>query len=140
MENNESKISRFKLFIKKKITTLLQGKKCLISTGIIIGGLTLTYVIGGLYFMDHFYWGTTLNGIDVGGRSLEYATVKLGEQSSDYTLELQERHGKEEILKGSEIGLVYEVGDNIKQAKVSQNAWEWPRHIAGGEKLEVDKA
>ena len=139
MDSNESKVSEFKLFIKKKVNTLLQSKKSLIITGIIIGGLTLTYVIGGLYFNSHFYWGTIINGMDVGGKSVEDVIVKLEKLSEDYTLVLSERHNQEELLKGNDIGLVYELEDNIEKAKVYQGSWGWPVHILEGETLEISK-
>ena len=138
MDSNESNISKFELFIKKKVNTLLHSKKSLI-IGIIIGGLTLTYVIGGLYFNSHFYWGTTINGMDVGGKSVEDVIVKLEKLSEDYTLVLSERHNQEEILKGNDIGLVYELEDNIEKAKAHQGSWGWPVHILEGETLEISK-
>ena len=87
---NESKIVRLKLVLREKFSRILKNKRCLVATGTILGGLTLMYVIGGLYFSNHFYWGTTINGMDVGGYSIEQATTSLEKLSDDYTLELNE--------------------------------------------------
>ena len=82
-----------------KWNNIIKSRRSLISLGIIIGSLGTIYMVGGLFFTSHFYWGTSINDTNVGGKSLKVAEAKLEEMSSIYTLELRERHEKQKHLQ-----------------------------------------
>ncbi len=143
--NNQSKTIQFQA-ITRKITSriklnsnLLRNKRVLIILGIMIGILGSIYIAGGLFFTNHFYWGTSINGINVGGESLDEAQARLEAKSSAYTLALQERNEKTETLMGGEIGLTYRMGDRIRKLKERQGAWDWPVKLFEHNNLEVEK-
>lgn len=120
-----------------KWNNIIKSRRSLISLGIIIGSLGTIYMVGGLFFTSHFYWGTSINDTNVGGESLKVAEAKLEEMSSIYTLELRERHDKTEALAGSDIGLVYKTDKSIQDLKEVQGAWDWPLRMFESQKLQV---
>lgn len=120
-----------------KWNKMIKSRSSLISLGIIIGSLGVIYMVGGLFFTSHFYWGTSINDTNVGGESLKSAEAKLEESGNIYTLELRERHDKTEILAGSDIGLVYKMDKGIQELKEAQGAWNWPLKVFGSKKLEI---
>ena len=122
-----------------KWNNIIKSRRSLISLGIIIGSLGTIYMVGGLFFTSHFYWGTSINDTNVGGESLKVAEAKLEEMSSIYTLELRERHDKTEALAGSDIGLVYKTDKSIQDLKEVQGAWDWPLRMFESQKLQVMK-
>ncbi len=122
-----------------KWNNIIKSRRSLISLGIIIGSLGTIYMVGGLFFTSHFYWGTSINDTNVGGKSLKVAEAKLEEMSSIYTLELRERHDKTEALAGSDIGLVYKTDKSIQDLKEVQGAWDWPLRMFESQKLQVMK-
>jgi lipoprotein-anchoring transpeptidase ErfK/SrfK len=77
-----------------------------------------------LYSINHFNPGTTINGVNVGGKSVEEAKEELSSQMQKYTLELDERGDTKEEIKGADIGLKYDP-DKIKDLKSSQNPFAW---------------
>ena len=64
---------------------------------LIIGGLLLViiavYLIGSLYFNQKFLKNTYINGVDVGGLTVEEANDELAKLVNGYTLELQFNDG-----------------------------------------------
>lgn len=122
-----------------KWNNIIKSRGGLISLGVIIGSLGTIYMVGGLFFTSHFYWGTSINDTNVGGESLKVAEAKLEELGSIYTLELRERHDKTEALAGSDIGLVYKTDKSIQDLKEVQGAWDWPLRMFESQKLQIMK-
>ncbi|QEH67052.1 L,D-transpeptidase family protein [Cellulosilyticum sp. WCF-2] len=125
--------------IKGSLKRLIKNKKLFIGIKIAIGGLSILYIVGVVYFTSHFYWGTQINGIKVGGSSLEKAIIKVEAMSNHYILELRERHGQLELIKGSDIDLFYQMSNGITEVKENQSSWSWPWHIFEATNLKVTK-
>ena len=61
--------------------------------------LMITIYLGvGVYYIDRFFPGTTVNGIDVSGKTVKQAENLVGNQVQDYTLKVAERDGKSEQI------------------------------------------
>lgn len=125
--------------IKESLKKRIKNKKLFIAISMTIGSLSLLYIGGVIYFTGHFYWGTQMNGIKIGGSNLEEAVTKVEDTSKYYILELRERQGQLELIKGSDIELVYQMSKGITEAKENQNPWSWPWHIFEATHLEVTK-
>lgn len=97
---------------------------------VILGGvislcsLMAIYLGVSLYCINHFNFGSTINGIDVSGRTVEEAENKLSSEINKYTLTLDERGNKTEEIKAADIGLKYDSG-KIKELKEKQNPFTW---------------
>ncbi|MDS0524512.1 L,D-transpeptidase/peptidoglycan binding protein [Clostridium sp. SHJSY1] len=105
----------------------VKGKLSKKMKGIIIGLciLLVIYIGFSVYFRNHFYFGSTINGINVSGKSVEAADEKISSQIESYTLELEERGDVKENIKASDIGLNYNSNGNTQKIKENQNPYTW---------------
>ncbi|MGN0145326.1 MAG: L,D-transpeptidase/peptidoglycan binding protein [Clostridium sp.] len=78
-----------------------------------------------IYFISHFYFGSTIYDINVAGKTVKQAELLVSEEISKYTLELKGRNNISEEIKGKDIDLQYEQGDKIAQFKKNQNPFLW---------------
>jgi len=94
--------------------------------GVIISLCTLIAIYLGmsLYFMNHFYFGSAINGINVSGKTVGEVKKELASEIEAYTLDLEERGDITEQIKATDIGLKYD-GDKIMELKDNQNPFAW---------------
>ncbi|MBW9146448.1 L,D-transpeptidase/peptidoglycan binding protein [Clostridium sp. CM027] len=78
-----------------------------------------------IYFNNHFYFGSVINGINASGKTVDELDKALLSKCKTYTLNLQERSGVNEQLKAADIGLKYNAKDKIQVLKDSQNSFAW---------------
>ena len=72
--------------------------------------------------------GTKINGVGVGGLTPDEAKARIeGFYAGEYTLRIKEKGGKEESIKGSDIGYQVTVSGSIQEILDSQNAY--PKHL-----------
>ena len=74
-----------------------------------------------LFFETHFYPGTVINGVDVSCNTIKAADKKLIDRAASYVLILNERGNVKERMKGSEIGLKFEMNYGSLSLKNRQN-------------------
>lgn len=111
---------------------------------VLLGGIVVLHMILVvnelfiLYFMSHLQYGTYINGIDVGGWRVSEVKALLEEPAEDYELLLKERGGFEEKLYGSEIGMYYEIGNEIQNIKEQQYPYWWIKGLGCTSDYEVE--
>ena len=93
----------------------------------VLAGILLIYLAVSVYFMEHFFMGTVVNG-----ENAEFLTVKqvnslILEQAESYSLTLKERGGTEETLTAEQLGMSFSETENVKKDKRIQNGFLWPR-------------
>lgn len=93
--------------------------------GIVLGGLGAAYFGGAVYFMDHFLFGTSLNGKDVSLKSVQKAEEILKDEVECYELILKEKDGKMEQISGEQIGLQYINQGEVNRMLKKQNPFLW---------------
>lgn len=95
--------------------------------GIVIFLLILlgTYLRISVYFINHFYFGTVINNINVSGKTIEGAQEEILSKTEGYALELEGRDDEKEQLQGKDINLEYDLNTKIKELKDKQNGFEW---------------
>lgn len=102
------------------------GKKKLLLTVLSALALSLAATIGA--FADEsdtsrLVSGTKINGIGVGGLTPDEAKSRIeGFYAGEYSLRIKEKNGKEESIKGSDIGYQVTVSGNIQEILDNQNA------------------
>ncbi|WP_163193063.1 L,D-transpeptidase family protein [Clostridium thermarum] len=101
------------------------GKKIIIGFIGFCSFLTLFYVGVALFFMNHFYVGSEINGIDVSGKSIESAEDELAAVLQNYSLTLKERVGRIEEITAQDIGLKYVDEHAVKKYKSAQSPLAW---------------
>ncbi len=87
---------RIMMISKRKVKRTI-----LITVASIIG----IYLIITLYFINHFFFRTEINGINLSMKSHKKVMESMQNYLNDYKLELMERDGRSEIIKGQEIEL-----------------------------------
>lgn len=113
------------------------GKKPWIIAGSIVGGLVVIYLGISAFFIGHFFINTTVNGKDFSGKSAAVVEDYLKEQVKDYELTLLELNNETDVIKGSEISLVYEENSGVKDALKEQNPLLWVTSLFSSSSREV---
>ncbi|MBU3146105.1 L,D-transpeptidase family protein [Clostridium sp. CF012] len=110
---------------KSTIRSIKKRKKIVL--GIIISICTLLIIYFGMaiYFMNHFYFGSTINSISVSGKSVEVVNEQMASEIQKYQLNIKERGGINEQIRGEEIGLKYDMNGEFKEFKDKQNPYKW---------------
>lgn len=106
---------------RKKVLGIVLGSIC--------GVIAAAYLGLSVFFMSHFYFNTSINGVDFSAKSVENVENYMERQVQDYELDLNESDGGTEIIKGTEIGLKYEKGDELTKLLKNQNAFLWPKSL-----------
>ena len=114
---NEVEISIIKLIKKHKK----------IAMSIIIFSCTVLVIYLGMtiYFMNHFYFGSEINSINVSGKAVEEVNKQMAVEIQTYNLNLKERGGINEQISAKEVGLKYNSDGEFKGLKDTQNPFKW---------------
>ena len=75
--------------------------------------------------MNHFYFGSAINCINVSGKNVEVVNEQLASELQSYVLNLKGRGGKNEQIRAQEIGLKYNSDGQFKGFKDRQNPYKW---------------
>lgn len=89
------------------------------------------------FFSNHFYPGTTIDGVSVSGLTPEEADRKLEAFASAYTLQLKERGAVEEKITGSDIGLGIAAEGGSAALKMEQNRTLFVMALFKGDALKL---
>lgn len=87
--------------------------------------IVLIYLLVSLYFMNHFFFNTIINGADVSLKAHEAASDIIENYVKDYRLQVIERTGEAEEITGQDIGLQYNRKSCFKIYKM-QSSFKWP--------------
>lgn len=106
---------------------MIKNKRNKIFSGIIILFFVLLAVYIGIsiYFINHFYFGSTVNCISVAGKTVDEVNEQIPDKINQYTLELKERGNNKEQIKGTDINLRYNSDEKIQELKNKQNPFKW---------------
>lgn len=92
---------------------------------VLILGAAAVYVGFSYQYKDKFFNGTTINGVDCSGMSVEEVEERLKQQTEEYSLTLTFRDGQTETIEGSEIGYTYVSDGSVQAIKDSQVPLLW---------------
>ncbi|WP_194191498.1 L,D-transpeptidase family protein [Clostridium chrysemydis] len=105
---------------------------------IIIGVILVIYLGVSIFFINRFYFGTKINGIDIGGQTIQGAIDKVEEKIGSYNLEIEGRDGFKENISGNEIDLKFKDTKEIKNLEENQKAFLWPGGILSKKESNLD--
>ena len=112
---------------------MTKRKKTIIGCALIIGIpaaiAIIAYIMISVYYMNRFFPGTYINGIDFSNKTAKEAEKELEAYHSNYTFRIIQRDGSQEVLKGSEIGHKI-VFNGIEDIKKNQGSWNWPVNLS----------
>lgn len=100
-------------------------KKSILAGIWITGILAVIYIGGSLFFTNHFYSGTTVNGIDYSFMSPEKTKETIINEVKGYQLVIKGRNGLSDTIDGGNIELEYVFDDTLLQIGKKQNGWTW---------------
>jgi len=126
-EVKEEDIEESKGKTKKRLfqNTLKKHKKAFVGIAISICTLLLIYFGVTKYFINHFYFGSEINSVNVSGKTVEEAKLVIASKLQEYTLNLKEREGRIEPIKGGDVSLKLSSEEEFKNFKDSQNPFGW---------------
>lgn len=104
-----------------------------------LGGFIVIYFGFSAFFQSHFCFGTTISGMDVGGKSVEQVKKMLTGEIGDYSLEILGREGLKEEIAGSSIAVEPVFRGELEQLISEQNEFAWLLILLKKETLELEK-
>lgn len=105
---------------------------------IAVGIIAIVYFGMAVYFHGHFFPGTTLNGRKVTGKTPQKVMDEVTDEIHSYVLTIKTRDEKTEEIKGADIALEPEWGDEISQLVKAQPVFAWPVKIFQKSALKSD--
>jgi len=126
-EIKEEAVEESKEETKKESLQNLPKKHKKAFAGIAISLCTLLVIYFGVtkYFTNHYYFGSEINSVDVSGKTVEDAKMVMASQLLGYTLNLKERGGQIEQIKGGDVNSKFSSEEEFKKFKDSQNPFDW---------------
>ena len=91
----------------------------------LIASIVLIYLLVSIYFADHFFFNTVINGVNVSLKAHDEVEGIIRGYVKDYKLQLTERNGETEEIAGQDIGLQYNEKNSISNIYHIQNPFKW---------------
>jgi vancomycin resistance protein YoaR len=85
----------------------------------------LLYLISSLYFTRHFFFNTTINGVNVSLKTCDDAENIIRNFVDEYELQLIEREGKSEKITGQDIEMLFNEKTSIFKVCSEQHSFQW---------------
>lgn len=111
--------------------------KMLIGVSVVLMTLFIVYLGMGIFFLNHFYYHTTINGKEVGGKTVYEVEQLLLNEAKSYSITLLERGDKTEMISGTEMGYTYKLGGQVTKLKKEQKAFGWLTKVWKEKELEL---
>lgn len=95
---------------------------------VLIGVILSIYLILSIYFSNHFFMNTVINGVDVSLESYADFNAIIKDFINDYELQIIEKSGETEKIYGKEIGLKYNEKNSLN-ISYKQNPFKWIKSL-----------
>lgn len=99
--------------------------------------IALIYLFVSLYYLNRFYNGTWINGVNFSNKTVDEAKESLKEYKASYILRIIEPDGDQEVIEGADIDYAATF-DKIDEIKQEQGIWKWITAFADVEFYTVD--
>lgn len=114
----------------KKIKIMMLSKRKIKRVLLLFLASTIgIYILISLYFIDHFYYHTEINGVNVSLKAHDDVSNIISKFIKDYELLLLERDGEIEVIRGQDIDMQYNESNTIFQVKHMQKPFLWIRSL-----------
>ena len=101
--------------LRNKKEKVIEDKNIKIAAiGLIIAGLLIILLGLTIYFKSYFYFGTSINCLNVSGKSVEDVEKEFRSNIADYTLNISVGDNIHQELWGIDIDLVYDKNKKVK--------------------------
>lgn len=113
-------------------------KKIFLVLAASVFGLVLVVYLGfAFFFMSHFQFHTSVNGVDKSLKSVKDVEAYMTQQVDGYTLTLKKSDGSSEVISGESIAMEYKQTDELAQLVKAQNAFLWPKSLWTNSEIEA---
>lgn len=92
---------------------------------ILIASLMLIYLLISIFFANHYFFNTVINGVEVSLKPHNKVDKLIKSYVKSYELELIERNSEVEKILSEEIMLEYNEGNSIAKIKEEQRSFKW---------------
>ena len=109
----------------------------LLITAAVLAGI---YVGGVVYFSNHFYLNSTINGVKSSGRSVETVEEAIAEAARGYSIDIEDE-GRNTVytIFAEDVDMVTDVASGeVDDILAAQTGLEWPAHIIDRTEYETD--
>ncbi|MCR4610556.1 MAG: L,D-transpeptidase/peptidoglycan binding protein [Lachnospiraceae bacterium] len=105
-------------------------KKIGIIAGIVVGALALIYVIFSIYFMSHYFFRSTVNGVPSSGKSASAMVAAIKDAAGNYTLDIIDEDKTTMTVASPDIDLNVDVTeDKLSSLFDDQNGFAWIKYV-----------
>ena len=122
---------------KKQPKTISDKQKALILLGITGVFILIIYIMGVIYFYSHFFFGTTINGMNCERMNAEEVKSSIQDNISLYSLNLVLRNDQSEIISAEELGMTYVDDQGVESLMDAQNPFLWFLSLGKAQDMEV---
>lgn len=105
-----------------------------------VTAVSAVYVGFAVFFQSHFCFGTKIDGIPVGGRSISGVESLIQKEIENYSLTLLGRENITETIAGSSISLKPVFQGEVEQLLEQQKGYTWIAVLIQGKELELQKS
>lgn len=105
---------------------------------ILMASIVLLYLIIAVYFTQHYFFHTVINGVDVSLKNRREAEDKIKNYIRDYKLQLIERDGETEEITGQDIGMAWNEKNSISHVYAMQSSIKWIGSLIEEQKYYVE--
>lgn len=82
-----------------------------------------------VFFKTHYLFGTTVNGIDVSGKSVGEVEDLIAEEVNGYQIKIIPREGEEEVINGEDIALKPVFNGTLEMELTKQDEYQWMKSL-----------
>ena len=107
---------------------------------LVLTGIAAVYMGFAIFFESHFSFGTTIDGISVGGRSAAGVKQLIEEEIRQYSLTIQGREGASGTIDGSSISLAPVFQGEVERLLAEQKGYQWIAALFAGNELELKQS
>lgn len=93
--------------------------------GLFILGVIVLYAALALFFQNHYFMGTKINGYSCGFHSVKKTKEIIKADIKDYAIAIEERDDKEETVTASQVGLSFVDDGKLEAIENGQKGYAW---------------
>ncbi|HYE09953.1 MAG TPA: peptidoglycan binding domain-containing protein, partial [Patescibacteria group bacterium] len=99
-----------------------------------MASIALIYLLISLYFINHTFFRTVINGVDISLKAYDEAEHIIRSYVKEYELQLMERNGEIEEITGQDIVMQYNDKSSLSSIYHTQNSLKWITPLFGRQK------
>lgn len=126
--------------VRRKRRAGVVRRSLLLALVVVLFSLLVMYVFFGIYFRSHFFYRTSIEDVEVGGKTAEDAVEALRMEVQDYLLVMYDRNGTKYQIPGVEFAYDYNPLGEEEKMIGEQKSFLWPGEISKEKKLEMQKS